>query len=332
MPLNSRQLRKGLALLLLGAGLVGGLDALAFRLLRAGARTGDVARWTFSDWAPRQEALARWPHPPQVLFLGDSAMSRALRPSLITPEGFNLARTGLRVSELGELNVRLEAMGIRAPKLIVLSLMPEQFRPLESDLDFLDETRPGPASVLGAFYAEPQRSQLAFLPGTRVIRYRLEGWAKGRERNPDIEVQADGALRYRISVPDSHLHPTFPGFMKTAPGFMDGRRAELLRRFTARWEARGTRILWVKLPVHPDLHGPYLRRYEADFRYLNGMLEAQFPGGVIDLSEPLPPDCYWDATHLNNEGSDRLSRRLALLLAPRLEALGIPTAPGILGS
>ncbi len=304
-------------LLALGLGTALALDRLAFSR-RESLHTANTGRWAYQEWRDKQAAARRLPAPPEILFLGDSTMSRDLRPSLIAPRAQNLARSGLQGVELPELDLKLGQLGISHPRLIVLSMLPEQFRPTESDLAFLDSPRPSPGDVLRSYYDRLNLSQIAFFPGTRVVKYHLDALVARQDRDRSFRIDSDGALLYGHSAQNPGAPPKLPGFMASQPGYLDAARLAPLETFVRHWEARGTRVVYLVLPLHPELAPAYEARFAPDLAFYRAQVERIFHGRVLDLSTPLPAADYYDATHLNADGAAAFSRRVAERLAPYL--------------
>jgi hypothetical protein len=307
----------------LGVALV--LDRLAFSR-RASLYTANTGRWAYQEWRMKQAAAETRPSPPQILFLGDSTMSRDLRPSLIAPRAQNLARSGLQGIELAELDTKLLELGYDHPRVIVLALLPEQFRPSESDLAFLDHPRPGLFDVLKDYYRKPNQSQVAFFPGTRVVKYRLDALVARLDRDRTYRVDADGAVLYGAKAQAPGAPVRMPGFMASAPGFLNPAKLAPLEAFVRFWEARGTLLVYLFPPLHPSLAAAYESRFSPDLALYRAEVTRIFRGRVIHLETPPPDTAFYDATHLNADGAAAFSRQVGEALRPYLAEAGLPPA------
>lgn len=308
----------------LALGMVLLLDRLAFSR-RASLTTENTGRWAYQEWRMKQAAAETRPAPPQVLFLGDSTMSRDLRPSLIYPRAQNLARSGLQGVELPELDAKLLALGYEHPRVIVLAMLPEQFRQSDSDLAFLDHPRPPFLEILKDYYRKPNQSQVAFFPGTRVLKYRLDALVASLDRDRTYRVDGDGAVLYGAKAQAPGAPVRMPGFMSSAPGYLDRAKLASLEAFVRFWEARGTLLVYLFPPLHPSLATAYETRFSPDLAVYRAEVARLFRGRVIHLETPPPADtAFYDATHLNADGAAAFSRRVGELLQPYLAEAGLP--------
>lgn len=325
---RTRRILWGTALLGLGLATALGLDHLAY-LRRESIYTSNTGRWAMQEWREKQAVAKGLAAPPEILFLGDSTMSRDLHPSLIYPGAQNLARSGLQGVELPELDQKLNQLGITHPRVIVLAMLPEQFRQSESDLAFLEHPRPGLTQVLKDYYSKPNQSQVAFFPGTRVAKYHLDAVVARLDRDNTYRVEADGAVLYNAKAQAPGAPVRMPGFMSSPPGFLDRARLAPLEAFVRFWEARGTLLIYLFPPLHPSLVLAYESRFSSDLTLYRAEVTRIFQGRVIHLETPPPDTAFYDATHLNAEGAAAFTRRVGEALQPFLakSGLSLDTSP-----
>ncbi len=328
---RTRQLLWGAALLGLGLATVLGLDRLVY-LRRESLHTSNTGRWALQEWREKQAMAKGLAAPPEILFLGDSTMSRDLRPSLIHPRAQNLARSGLQGVELPELDQKLDQLGETHPRIIVLSMLPEQFRAEVSDRALLEGARPGLKEVLLAYYTRPNLSQLAFFPGTRVAKYQLDALVARLDRVRSFRTDADGALLFLAPLQAPGTPIQMPGFMSNPAGFLDQARLAPLEAFVRHWEARGTLLVYLFVPVNPSLTPAYESRFAPDLAFYQTEVARIFRGRVIHLETPPPDTDFYDATHLNAAGATAFSQRVGEALRPYLAQAGLspegnPSAP-----
>jgi hypothetical protein len=310
-----------MAILALFTGLI--VDNL-FYSTRKSLQTSNTGRWAIQEWKEKQISARARSSSIKILFLGDSTMSRDLRPGIIHPSAQNIGRSGLQGIELTELSEKIEQLGILRPSIIILSMLPEQFRDQSSDRsDLLRNNRPGLKAVILNYYAQPNLSQLAFLPGTRVAKYHIDSVVAGFERDRTYRIDADGAFLYSASPKAAGAPVWMPNFISNSPGFLNQTKVAPLEAFVRYWEARGTRMVYLYLPLHPSIIQKYESRFGPDLAYYEAEVRRIFHNRVIKLEvHPVDTDFY-DATHLNAIGAARYSLLVRDALQPYFEEAGL---------
>jgi hypothetical protein len=242
-------------------------------------------------------------------------MGAAIRPSTLDPGGFNFARPGLGVGELPELDLKLDGLLRDRPRTIMLSMVWMFFLPAERDAGLTGGSPLRMRTLAQSFYADPQRPQEWFLPGTRVARVFLD--AKMNRPRPlqdtSVLIENDG---WSNNLEASPLHPSAPSRFQTAkPGWYGGENLVSLQRHHDHWAARGVRQIFVFLPVHPDFRALCDRTFSAELKALKGTITRIYEGRVIDLeNEVQEARFYADSHHVNALGA----RRVTALVAERM--------------
>lgn len=98
---------------------------------------------------------------------------------------------------------------------------------------------------------------------------------------------------------------------------VDGRRAELLARFTADLVAEGRDVLVVSPPVHPEIAAARGRSLPVDTRTFLSRLGERRGIRWLDASTLLGDDEFIDDVHPTGEGALRLTARVARELESR---------------
>lgn len=293
------------------------LDLAAFSG-RGWLSTRDMGRWKERQWATRRAALARRDHAPELLVVGDSSAGYGIWPGLLTEQGFNLSRPGLSAHELDSLDERLGRLLKGRPKAILVGMLWFQFMEGDGEFAFAQGHPPTWRALLSRFYSDPNLSQKRVFPGSRVARYWIDSHLESTV--PTIQAQVarfreDGAAVSLIQ-PSSVSGDTLPDQPAYRPGWYDPGTLAPLGRFRARWEQRGVPVLFVFLPLHPELRRGLQRRCPGDLARWHADVQRLFGPRCLDLeSVVVEAGAFRDGTHLTEDGA----RRLTLALAPRVE-------------
>jgi hypothetical protein len=284
-----------------------------------------VGPWNTPEWREKRSALAAAEHQGQsidLLVVGDSTMTSGIFPSLIAgPHGFNLGRSALNPSELRPLLEQMDDWGVR-PRIILLSITPfntandiwenRYATPLPDKLRALRES----------FYANPAISDPMFLPGKAITRGLLASALKSGPSALDafkasprsFDIAPDGTR-----VPRQVVRADINARFET--DFPDGKAATIpdsyfnsIETFKTACEARGARVYWVSMPIHPAYDTLLRQRQPELWKAYHSGIAALFEGRILNLPSPIPLDDFQDGVHLTPAGAREFSRRLAALI------------------
>jgi hypothetical protein len=307
----------------------------------------------------RQYTVARvadyheFPVTPEVVYMGDSRALSGFAPSVADAElsavagrpvrTLNLSMTGARMN-LTYLALKNMITDDKKPSVVVLGLSEFAFLPLPGEDRTLTQRFPFASTILRPddfSYAEPGvAGKGRFLLRNLVPLYRdsqLVRSALSIAFNPDDPSHRwyTGESKWRWSKDGSYI----PGAGVRNPTLDDARTTyynalqaytlspetlDTLERFLDLARRRGIQVVLVNMPVS-DVHRSWwgspaaMAQYRTSVQEIAGRHRVALLDGDDRLEGQIPPEFFWDPSHLNLDGATVLTRRVARqYLAPLL--------------
>jgi hypothetical protein len=284
------------------------------------------------------------PPAPEIVVLGNSVTMNGVDTELISnalpggPIAYNFSSTGQSVSE-GYLYLQELPDATRSVVLVVSpgnleddDLMPEDvantfymegYRPTRETLDTLKDV----------FRDAKQPDKTAFLEKNEIQQRFQSRWTIAQA--PDTEFRK--RIRKDLDTSKSILSLTYPApytrpitaasFAKLLPNYNKDRDTELfvprptqvqlIRKMAAEGKAQGRNLFVILAPMHPErtsFLGPAWKRSRETWVHSRPFDDVP----ILDLTELLTADQYYDVVHPSRAGAEILSARIAEFLRGHL--------------
>lgn len=299
----------------------------------------------------RQYTVARvadyyeFPVTPDVVFMGDSRALSGFSPAVadaeLTPlagrpvRTFNLSMTGARMN-LNYLALKNMITDDKKPSVVVLGLSEFAFLPLPGENATLTQRFPLSSTILrpdDIEYAEPGvagkgrfvlRTLVPLYRDRQLLRNALSivfnpadpshQWYSGENRwqwSPDGSYIPGAGVR---NPTEDQARAMFYDALQSYTLSTDNLR--ILGDFIELAHDRDIHVVLVVMPVS-DIHRSWwgspatMTEFRSSVRDVAARYQVTFLDGYDSLNREIPPEYFWDPSHLNLDGATVLTRRLA---------------------
>lgn len=299
----------------------------------------------------RQYTVARvadyyeFPVTPDVVFMGDSRALSGLAPSVadaeLTPiagrpvRTLNLSMTGARMN-LTYLALKNMITDDKKPSVVVLGISEFAFLPLPGENHTLTERFPFASTILrpdDIEYAEPGvagkgrfvlRSLVPLYKDSQLVRSALSiafnpddpshQWYTGESKwqwSPDGSYIPGAGIR---NPTQDQARAMFYDALQTYT--LSTENLRVLEDFIELARDRDIQVVLVVMPVS-DIHRSWwgspgtMAEFRAGVAGVAARKQVPFLDGYASLDGQIPPEYFWDPSHLNLDGATVLTRRVA---------------------